>query len=600
MTRPLRLLGSLAAALTLSAPILAQVHAPIQPDTIVVQNVVLSTADDAQGMDIHIRGGHVVELKPTGDELPPGARVLAGEGRLALPGFIDAWTTAGVEEPERETQLDIPIEVISDVRAGMREANRKGVRPSFRAADVIDFGADGAGAWRAEGFGTLLAAPDGALLAGHGALVATRAGARRDLVLNPEVFQFGAFTASGRGFPSTLMGYFSQLRQFFYDAERQTAWQSRYDAGQPVPRPAWDPDLAAGAMLLGGRELYIVEAHDAGTVERWLRLADEFDLRLAFAGGAGASEHAALLAERQIPVILSLELGDEPEDPSAEEESDDQAADEPEQDAADEEPVWHYTKPTAQLAEERRLWEERRDNAKLLTEAGVRVLYGSGDRKPKEFMADLRKAIDGGLDAATVTHAMTADAALFFGHAERLGALEAGRNATFSVWTGDPFGAEPGDIALTIVDGVVYEFEVRAEGEGPDEGVDASGTWEIEIEGMESEEATLMILEMDDEGRLTGTLRSVDPESGEVLETAVKGAVSGSSASLEGTLSLGDFEVDVRITGELNGDTVSGESTLLFPWGEEVEKYSGTRRPEGHQHESVIEHYSCMHGTEAL
>lgn len=398
------------------------------------------------------------------------------------------------------------------------------------------------------------------------------------------------------------MGYFSQLRQFFYDAERQTAWQSRYEAGQPVARPAWDPDLAAGAMLLGGRELYVVEAHDAGTVERWLRLADEFDLRLAFAGGAGASEHAELLAERQIPVILSLELGEEPEDPNAEEKDAEEGAadDESADDTADAEPVWHYTKPAAQLAEERRLWEERRDNAKRLTEAGVRVLYGSGDRKPKEFMADLRKAVDAGLDAATVTNAMTADAALFFGLGERLGTLEAGRNATFSVWTADPFGAEAGDIALMVVDGVVHEFDVRAEGEGPDEGVDASGTWEIDLEGMEGDEPTLMVLEMDDEGRVTGSLNAVDPESGLALDTAVKGTVSGSSLSLEGTLALGEFEAKVRITGELNGDAVSGESTLEFPWGAEVAKYSGTRRPEGHGHETADEHYSCMHGTEAL
>lgn len=617
MTRTLRLLGSLVAASTLGGLAPAQVHAPITPAAIVIEDVVLSADAAAAHMDIIVQGGRIVDVVPTGGELPPGAKRYAGEGRLALPGFIDAWTTSGIEKPERNADQDIPVEVVSDVRAAMREANRKGIWADFRAADVVDFGADGAGAWRAEGFGTLLAAPDGELIAGHGALVATREGARRDLILSPEVFQFGQFAASGRGFPSTLMGYFSQLRQYFYDAERQVDWASRYEAGQAVPRPAWDPTLDAGALLLGGRELYVVRADDANTVERWLRLAAEFDLRLAIAGGDGAWEHAARLAELGIPVILDMDLGEEPEDPNAPK-KEKQKGKAPQKDEADEAPEgapsddsaegaaeeadpWHYVEPKAQKLEERRLWEEHRANAQRLMEAGVRVLFGTGERKPKEFMADLRKALDGGLDRAAVRRALTTDAAMFLGLSDHLGALDAGHAATFAVWTADPFAEEGGDIALMLVDGRVYTFDVVAPGDGPAEGVDATGTWVLafsdEMGG--TTEATLE-LEMDDEGRVTGTSTVIDEESGEAMSTAMTGSVSGTTMTLKGTIDLGDVAIELESTSELNGDALSGESTISSPWGTESSKFTGTRRPDGHAHETAEEHYSCMHGTEAL
>ena len=626
MKPTLRFAGSLVSALVLSGAAMAQVHAPIQPSATVVRDVVLSADDDAVHQDIVMQGGRIVSIQATGGDLPIGARVYEGKGMFAQASWIDAWTTEGVSEPDPMIDQDIPVEVESDVRAAMRAANRKGIAPIFRAADVVDFGADGAGAWRAEGFGTLLAAPDGDLLSGHGVLMVTRAGARRDLILSPEVFQFGQFNARGQGFPSTLMGYFSQLRQFFYDAERQADWQARYEAGEAVPRPVWDPALMAGTKLLGGRELYVVQADRAEHIERWIRLATEFNLRIAIAGGRDAWKHAARLAELKIPVILSMELGEEAEDPDAPkddkkgkkspedeaataadegaaasaEDAAASAADESKATKADDEPVWFYEVPKAEKVEERRKWEERRDNAQRLHEAGVRVLFATGDRKPKEFVADLRKALDAGLDAEFVRTALTSDAALFLGLNDHLGTLEAGRNATLSVWTSDPLAKEAGDIAMIVVDGIVHEFKVQEPGTGPDDGVDATGTWLLTIEAAEFAEAPKMLLEMDDEGRVTGTYVMVDEESGETLESAVSGTVSGTTIRLKGTVTMGPMEIKFSAEMELNGDSMSGDSTLEAPWGAETSKMTGTRTPEFHHHELADEHYSCSHSTEEL
>lgn len=624
--QPSPLVGLVVGAL-LCATGRAQVQAPLLPKTSVITDVVLDTTEEAEHFDIVIRDGRIVSIDATGAELPAGAKVFEGKGMLVQAGFIDAWTTSGVETPTPVADQDVAVDIKSDVRAGMRDANRKGIAPSFRAADVVDFGVDGAGAWRTSGFGVLLAAPSGQLLGGHGALLVTRGGPRRELILNPEVFQFGEFDASGGGFPSTLMGYFAQLRQFFFDAERQAKLEARYTSGEEDTRPVWDPELRAGTMLIGGRELYVVRADRAGDVERWIRLADEFQLRIAIAGGREAGQHAALLKERGIPVLLDMDFGEEVKDPAAKEEKKDEepeaapeelidgpnanpeseeltasplspeADDEAAEEEAEEEDagLWHYEEPEALKIERRRLWEERRDNAQELVEAGVRVLFATGERKPKELFSALRMATAEGLDREVVRTALTVDAARFLGLGEHLGSVSVGRDANFGVWTSDPFD-EDASLALMVVDGRVEEFEVTEKGKGPAEGLDASGTWTIITESEDAPEGATLIIEMDDTGRVTGSFSMVSPMSGDPMSTSVKGSVSDKQLKLKGEFDFDGMGITFELDVTLTGDAFSGESTWSGPWGEDASKVTGTRPPSRshvHSADEAETHYSC-------
>ena len=244
--------------------------------------------------------------------------------------------------------------------------------------------------------------------------------------------------------------------------------------------------------------------------------------------------------------------------------------------------------------ERRRLWEEKRDNAKKLFDAGVRVFFATGDRKPKEVMADLAKAIEAGLDRETVRRALTGDAARFLGLADHLGELTVGHDATFGVWTADPLDKDAG-LAMMVVDGHVEEFEVAEPGSGPDEGVDASGTWTVSVESEDAPEDSTLTLEMNDEGAVTGTLSLTSPMDGEEMSTPVKGAVSGSQLSLTATLEMGDFSIGIKLEVELAGDSFSGESTWSGPWGEDTSDISGTRPPERRRsrEDEAETHYSC-------
>ncbi|MFT6364406.1 MAG: imidazolonepropionase-like amidohydrolase [Planctomycetota bacterium] len=611
------------------------------PAVLIVHDVTLDSAEDAAHVDIRIEGGLITGVTPTKDETLPGAKVIEGGGRLALPAFIDAWTYTGCETPAPEATQDRPVAVIDDVRAAMRVANRKGIQPSFRAVDVLDFGETGAEAHRKAGFGTLLSVPSGQLLAGRGALVATGDEHVRDLVITSEIFQNGAFSASGRGYPSTLMGYFAQLRQFFYDVQRHEVLEQRREAGMDDPRAAWDPELEAALKLVGGRELYVVRTRSATDVERWIRLADEFGLRIAIAGGRDAWLHAELLAERKIPVFLELDWGKEFLDPKEDEEKkekrgdksdekqspgdeadmadeassdelaatpeegedgEDAAAEEDADEAKEEEPSWKYTEPMALRLERRRLWEERRDNAIRLQEAGVQIYFGTGNGKPGELVDNLRELVEAGLPAQTATDALTKDAARLLGVSNQLGQVAAGSAATFCLWTADPM-TKDAQLALICVDGVASEFEVKDkadDGEGPADGVDVSGRWDLEVMDEESPTGAYYVLTMDEDGKVAGTYFMDSPMGEGTASCDVTGKLSGTNLRLEGSLEFGGMSVDFEVDGEIAGGSYKGTNSMVAPWGEETMDISATHTPdhghsvlnwgyENHDHER----YSC-------
>ncbi|MDF1799982.1 MAG: hypothetical protein P1V81_12460, partial [Planctomycetota bacterium] len=165
----LPLLSALCAVLlaAASAPAQSPNSGVVAPAVQVITDVALEFAEEDSEppprFDITVAGGRIVAIEPTGSELPAGAAEVAGTGLVAMPAFLDAWSFAGCETPRPNADQDEAIDTRSDVRAAMRDANRKGIQPQFRAADVVDFGADGTSAWRAAGFDTLLATPSGEL-----------------------------------------------------------------------------------------------------------------------------------------------------------------------------------------------------------------------------------------------------------------------------------------------------------------------------------------------------------------------------------------------------------------------------------------------------
>lgn len=549
----LPLLAAAGLALAASGP----VHAP---GPVLITNVRLSTAADAKPASILVRDGRIERLQEGTIDAPIDARTMDGRAALVLPAFLDAYSFAGCATPEPKAERDQPAKTSTDVLVDMREANRKGIQPAFRAADVFDAG-DALSAWRENGFGALLSAPAGQLLAGQSALVVTREAAARDAIVRASVFDHASFQSTGPGYPGTLMGSIAQLRQFFLDARRQGEILARRAAGKPGERPPFDADLAAAQDCLARRRVVCCAVDEADDIERFLALSNEHGFAIAIAGGREAWKRARLLADKKIPVILTLAGGDEPEDPDA------QDAKKKKEPRAEDAP-WTYDVPVAAKREKRRLWVEERDGARVLAEAGVRIAFGTGKEKPKGLVERVRKLVEAGLPRETALRALTEVAAEIVGASPALGRLAVGSDATFALWTKDPLTAKDAAVAWLFVDGRPIEFDAQDKAkkdakDTPDEGVDASGNWSIAYDVPQVPSGQLEV-QMDKDGSVEGTLRGKSP-SGAPVEAALSGSVRGKTMKLSGTLEVEDMRMVLEFEGELDGDAWKGTLGGVMP-----------------------------------
>ncbi|MCY2958790.1 MAG: amidohydrolase family protein [Planctomycetota bacterium] len=529
------------------------------PPPVLITNVRLSAALDAKAASILVRAGRIERIEEGTVDAPVDARTIDGKAALVLPAFLDAYTFGGCATPEPKAERDQPAKTSTDVLVDMREANRRGIQPAFRAADVFE-GGEALEAWRASGFGALLSAPSGQLLAGQSALVATRAAAARDAIVRPSVFDHASFRSSGSGYPSTLMGSIAQLRQFFLDARHQGEILARRAQGKIGERPPFDADLQAAQECLAKRRVVCCAVDEADDIERFLALADQHGFSIAIAGGREAWKRARLLAERGIPVILTPEGGDEPEDPDA---KDAKKAKEPQP----EDVPWTYVEPVGAKRDKHQQWAEQRDGARVLAEAGVRIAFGTGKDKPKDLVERVRKLVAAGLPRETALRALTEGSAEILGAAPALGRLAAGSDGTFALWTKDPLTDKDAAVTWLFVDGRPHEFEVKAKSsggkDGPDDGVDATGTWSIAYDVPQVPSGELEI-KMEKDGSVEGTLRGKSP-GGAAVEAAVSGRVRGKTLQVSGTLAVEDMRMLLELEGDLDGDTWKGTLSGVMP-----------------------------------
>src|SRR5439155_6484925 len=120
-------------------------------------------------------------------------------------------------------------------------------------------------------------------------------------------------------YPGTLMGALAQIRQFLLDAQRHAELVQRRAEGKDGARLPFDEDFEAIQPALHKQRRVVCAAETAGDIERFVKLGQEFGFEIAIAGGREAWKRAKLLQERRIPVFLTLEWGEEPDDPHAKE-----------------------------------------------------------------------------------------------------------------------------------------------------------------------------------------------------------------------------------------------------------------------------------------
>lgn len=501
------------------AALLAQTRKPIAP--LAIRNARLV---GGEAVSIITRDGRIQSVLEPGSAIPIDAHPIDATGLVALPAFIDAYTIVGCPARAPEVDRDLPTDVGANIDIDMRDANRKGVQPSYTAAAVAKWTPEQRAGWRKGGFGHALVAPFGQILCGDSALLSLREAATRDAIVVPAVFAHAGFETGGAGYPSTAMGYVAQLRQFFLDARRHAELHERYQAGRPGVRPAWDADLDSFQPVLRRGRRIAARAERANEIDRWLDLSEELGFELVVVGGREAFHHAERLSARRVPVVLTCEWGEEVELPKAV--------------PAGERP--RYDVPAEVRLEQRRKWEERRSGALVLQRAGVAIAFGSASGAPAELFGRVRKLVELGLPIEVARQALGEGAAQLLGVERRIGRLAAGQETGIALWTADPLDPANKSARLRwiVLDGAAEEF---VPGDGlenpPAPGVDLGGKWTLALvgegAGPKLGDATLW-MELD--GSLRGTVLLRERADGEAKGGEIKGKVGGKQARLSGKL----------------------------------------------------------------
>ena len=370
---------------------------------------------------------------------PADARTIDGAGLTVYPGLIDASTNLGMPQPSPTPgvgggrgggggQFQFPGGP-SPMASALNSTQPAGLQPEIMAADYLRPGGDQIEAERNAGITTALTAPRAGIFIGQSALINLAGNTPQEMIVrSPVALHIGFTPLRNGGYPGSLMGVFSAIRQMLLDAQRYQEAQKIY-ARSPrgVRRPEQDKSLEALLPVLN-RELPVVMYADRERdISRAIDLAQEFKLRAIIAGGEESWKVADRLREGQIAVLLSLNFPHRTTTASPE---------------ADAEPL--------------RILRARVEAPKCaarLAAARVKFAFQSGGMTTiDDFRANAAKAVENGLANDEAIKALTMTTAEILNAADRLGSIETGKIANLTITRGSLLD-RTARIAYVFIDG---------------------------------------------------------------------------------------------------------------------------------------------------
>jgi len=488
---------------------------------------------------------------------PPDARIIDGSGMTVYPGLIDSNTSLGIPQPS-------PVPSPSPGGGGgfgqfrpqisntvaLNSTQVPGLQPEVLAEDFIRPGGEQIEGARNAGITTALTAPRQGIWMGQSALINLAGDTSQQMIVrSPVALHVGFTPLRTGGYPTSLMGVFSVLRQMLLDAQRYRAAQQAYErAPRGTRRPDQDRSLAALLPALDGTLPVVMYADREREIARALDLADEFKLKAIIAGGLESANVAQRLRERKVPVLLSLNF---PRRTTA-------ALPE-----ADPEPI--------------RLLRERVEAPKAaakLVAAGAKFAFQSGAlTSMADWPANLARAIENGLSRDDALRSVTIWPAEILGVSDRLGTIETGKIANLTVTRGDLFDRTR-TIAHVFIDGRPVDLRTTPASGGASV---ATGTWTLSINLGSGEIAATLVLHQEGE-RLRGSIE------GGLGTGEIANASTGPGGDVRFTVPV-TFEgqtIEASFAGRMTGNEMQGTVTVV---GRAPGSFTATRAqsaPSGH------------------
>jgi imidazolonepropionase-like amidohydrolase len=353
-----------------------------------------------------IEGGSILiedgKIKAVGKALqaPADAKVIDASGMFVYPGFIDSYSHLGLAEIGA-------IPSTTDYREMGKE------NPELRVAWAINPHSVHFGTGRVTGTTTALVAPSGGTFPGISALIKMDGWAFPEMVVKEVATSFINFPMTprpvGEGVAvqkeakeDVTSKLVEKIRDYLKEARRYLELKKLAVGDPSVKTPEYNAKYEALGPVLDGTLPVIVSVEKAKDIELAIKFVQDEKLKAIFRGCAQGFKVADKIKQSGIPVIIdSLYTGpSEPED--------------------------GYDAPYRNVVE--------------LAKAGVLISFSSGDSpaQGKDLPYHAAKAVAFGLPQEEAIKALTINPAKIFGVADRLGSIEAGKDADLLIATGDP------------------------------------------------------------------------------------------------------------------------------------------------------------------
>jgi len=404
------------------------------------KNVTIHTADGKtiKSGAIVWRNGIITNVGKNID-IPFDAYVRDGGDSLHVyPGFIDGHALWG--SPDIDEDVETPDE------PGNPGYVRAGIQPDRKASELLQTENKSLVEAPKHGFTTAALGLKGQMLPGQIDLFFINGKNTENLLLEQGVGMTAQFEeAQGQAYPSTTMGVMSRFRQLFNDA-KALQQQEQYFASvsSNYPAPKQNKVLEALHPVMDKQQPFYFVVDTKENIERVFMLQDELGFEVVIVSGKEAYKQAEELKERNIPVLASIDLPEEPKWRSEKEDED-----------------------HPEITEEMRIFRDKQEeaykadiqNIAKMIESGVKVGFASNGLDLADFGKNLTVLKEeGNLKDEDILQMLTQSTADILGYGNQLGNITEGRIASFTIFS-KPFIEEKAQALYSVTDGNLIEFE---------------------------------------------------------------------------------------------------------------------------------------------
>ncbi|MEO7176797.1 MAG: amidohydrolase family protein [Saprospiraceae bacterium] len=350
-----------------------------------------------------IRKGRVVSAGQ-GLIIPKGAVVIDLKGKFIYPGLIEPYGTYGITE----VKIDPANRRNQEARKGAYAWN-DALKTDFNAYESFVYDGASAEEWRALGFGAIVSHRQDGISRGTSALLSLGDGPEQELILKEKAAHQLSFSkgTSAYPYPSSLMGVIALLRQTYLDGQ----WYAKTGRKEEtnLSLEAWNH-----ALLLP----QIFETNNKMDATRAMKIAKEMGAQYIVKTGGDEYQWLESFKNAKSSLIVPVNF------PAAYDLSD----------PVDAEQV---------SIQDLKHWELAPYNPGRIANAGITFALTSAQLKSKkEFLAQIRLAIEKGLPEEKALQAITWNPAVFVKAEDQLGSLETGKWANFIITSKTLFNAE--------------------------------------------------------------------------------------------------------------------------------------------------------------